>query len=235
MRKLTTEEFIERAKEKHGTTYNYSKVVYVNTHTKVEIVCHKHGSFFQQPSDHFNGHGCLVCGNERNGIRNTHTKENFIEKAILKHGNTYKYDNVKYINSLTKVQINCLVHGFFFQTPASHIRGQGCYKCLYKNETACRESIEKVIGKKFPSTWPSFLEGLQYDGYNEELKIAIEYHGIQHYKPVKFFGGEKRFKIQQERDEKKLRLSKLNNITLIVVPYTVTNFEKYFEDYFYFM
>ena len=106
---------------------------------------------------------------------------------------------------------------------------------MYKNETACRESIEKVIGKKFPSTWPSFLEGLQYDGYNEELKIAIEYHGIQHYLPVNFFGGEKKFKIQQERDKKKQRLSKLNNITLIVVPYTVTNFEKYFEDYFYFM
>ena len=42
-------------------------------------------------------------------------------------------------------------------------------------------------------------------------------------------------KEQKERDKKKLRLSKLNNIILIVVPYTVTNFEKYFEDYFYFM
>ena len=106
---------------------------------------------------------------------------------------------------------------------------------MYKNETACREAIKKVIGKEFPSTWPSFLKGLQYDGYNEELKIAIEYHGIQHYKPVKKFGGEKKFKKIQERDARKIKLSKLNNITLIIVPYTVTNFEKYFEDYFYFM
>ena len=51
----------------------------------------------------------------------------------------------------------------------------------------------------------------------------------------KKFSGEKKFKQVQERDKKKIRLSKLNNITLIVVPYTVTNFEKYFEDYFYFM
>ena len=65
--------------------------------------------------------------------------------------------------------------------------------------------------------------------------MAFEYHGQQHYKPIKFYGGENKFKIQQERDAKKIRLSKLNNITLITVPYTVTNFEKYFEDYFYFM
>ena len=38
--------------------------------------------------------------------------------------------------------------------------------------------------------------------------MAFEYHGKQHYKPVSKFGGEASFKIQQERDEKKLRLSK---------------------------
>ena len=65
--------------------------------------------------------------------------------------------------------------------------------------------------------------------------MAVEYDGIQHYKPVKKFGGEKGFIKTQERDAKKEKLSKLNNITLIRVPHTVTNFEKYFEDYFYFM
>ena len=46
MRKLTTEEFIEKARQKHGETYNYSKAVYLNSKTKVEIYCNVHGSFF---------------------------------------------------------------------------------------------------------------------------------------------------------------------------------------------
>ena len=65
--------------------------------------------------------------------------------------------------------------------------------------------------------------------------MAFEYNSKIHFEPIDFYGGEYRFKKQQERDERTIKLSKLNNITKIVVPYTVTNFEKYFEDYFYFM
>lgn len=44
---MTTEDFIARAKQIHGDTYDYSKVKYKNSGTKVEIICQKHGSFFQ--------------------------------------------------------------------------------------------------------------------------------------------------------------------------------------------
>ena len=57
----TTEEFIERAREVHGDKYDYSKSVYVNYITKVEIICPKHGSFWQQPSCHINGYNCPHC------------------------------------------------------------------------------------------------------------------------------------------------------------------------------
>ena len=149
--------------------------------------------------------------------------------------NSYKYDNVNYINNCTKIEITCYNHGSFFQNPSDHLKGKGCHKCLYKNETACREAIEKITRKLIPKQKHKFLEGLEFDGYNEELKLAFEHSGMQHFKSLPFFGGDKILKQQQINDEKKLRLSKLNNITLIVVPYTVTNFEKYFEDYFYFM
>ena len=42
-RKLTTEEFIEKAKTKHGEKYTYKKVVYVNSGTKVIITCPEPG------------------------------------------------------------------------------------------------------------------------------------------------------------------------------------------------
>ena len=57
-RKKTKEEFIKEAIMVHGNKYDYSKVVYVNNNTKVEIVCPEHGSFWQRPNDHLKKNGC---------------------------------------------------------------------------------------------------------------------------------------------------------------------------------
>lgn len=65
MKKLTTGEFILKAKLAHGEKYDYSKTKYVNVRTKVGIVCHLHGIFQQFPKDHMNGHGCPICGFEK--------------------------------------------------------------------------------------------------------------------------------------------------------------------------
>ncbi len=64
MAKLTTEEFIKKAREVHGDRYDYSKVEYVNNHTKVCIICKEHGEFWQSPSHHLEGSGCSKCGKE---------------------------------------------------------------------------------------------------------------------------------------------------------------------------
>ena len=62
IKKYTTEEFIKRAKEVHGDKYDYSLVNYVNAHTKIKIVCPKHGMFFAIPANHLNrGDGCPYC------------------------------------------------------------------------------------------------------------------------------------------------------------------------------
>lgn len=53
--------FIEKASQAHGDRYDYSKVKYQNANTKVEIICPKHGSFWQSPSTHVSGSGCTKC------------------------------------------------------------------------------------------------------------------------------------------------------------------------------
>lgn len=58
---LTTEEFIERAKQVHKNKYDYSKSKYMLNDIKVEIVCPKHGSFWQSAHAHLNGSGCSGC------------------------------------------------------------------------------------------------------------------------------------------------------------------------------
>lgn len=58
---LTQEQFISRANEEHSNKYDYSKVVYVNTYTHVNIICPIHGEFHQSPSNHMIGQGCPAC------------------------------------------------------------------------------------------------------------------------------------------------------------------------------
>lgn len=64
-RKLTTEEFIRRANIVHGFRYDYSLSNYLAYDLKVEILCSKHGSFWQRPHDHLEGKGCPKCGKSR--------------------------------------------------------------------------------------------------------------------------------------------------------------------------
>ena len=66
MARLTTEEFIERARKVHGDEYDYSKVKYVNIETEVCIICNKHGEFWQKPASHLSNHGCPICNTVRN-------------------------------------------------------------------------------------------------------------------------------------------------------------------------
>ena len=61
--KSNTEEFISRATAIHDGKYDYSKSEYVNTETKVCIICPEHGEFWQTPHHHLNGVGCPYCKN----------------------------------------------------------------------------------------------------------------------------------------------------------------------------
>ena len=85
-RRLTTEEFIEKANQVQGIgIYDYSKVQYVDAHTEVIIICPKHGEFKQTPNNHLNCQGCPKCKNNYKGeiiIRKflTKNKMNFEEQ-----------------------------------------------------------------------------------------------------------------------------------------------------------
>lgn len=68
-KRLTTEEFIEKARKVHGSKYDYSKVAYKKKDKKVCIICPVHGEFWQMPCTHLRGHGCQECGRVRKRTR----------------------------------------------------------------------------------------------------------------------------------------------------------------------
>lgn len=128
-KKLTTDLFIEKAIVKHGNKYDYSKVKYKDNKTKVEIICPKHGSFWQTPKKHLYGQGCPKCKTEGFRLRRLSNTKRFSELASQRHNNKYNYSLVEYVDQFTKVKIICPEHGVFTQEPRAHIRGQGCPVC----------------------------------------------------------------------------------------------------------
>lgn len=126
---MTTAEFIDKAKVVHGDKYDYSRVEYKNTGTKVAIVCPEHGEFHMTPNSHLVGQGCKKCGLRLRSANNTKTTAQFIEEAKAVHGNRYSYERTEYVGALEKVTITCKEHGDFEQRAVLHLRGSGCAIC----------------------------------------------------------------------------------------------------------
>lgn len=62
-KRLTTEEYIQKAKDVHGDRYDYSKVKYVRGIDKIIITCLIHGDYTQEAHSHLQNHNCPRCGN----------------------------------------------------------------------------------------------------------------------------------------------------------------------------
>lgn len=147
-KKLTIEEFIDRAKKVHGDKYdysksNYNKSDYIGKRVKFDIICLIHGSFLQNPNDHLTGRGCKKCWGNLSSIKQRSNINNFIEKSIKIHGNKYEYTHCNYINAHTKIEIICKLHGSFWQLPLNHLKGKGCSKCTNN----CKSTLEEFIYK----------------------------------------------------------------------------------------
>ena len=149
MRKLTTLEFIEKAREVHGDKYDYSKVEYVNAQEKVCIICTKHGEFWQKPYNHLNGNGCPNCN------RTMWTTESFIEKAKEIHGEKYDYSKTIFKSTREKVCIICNdldrkgeKIGEFWQYPLEHLSGRKCERERRGVRVECWETRTCLICSK---------------------------------------------------------------------------------------
>ncbi len=98
MKRLTTEQFIEKAIAVHGLKYDYSTVNYTTALNKIKIACKIHGIFNQAPFSHLSGSQCPECSKRR--FIDTSI---FIKDSEKIHANKYTYSNTVYINNNTKV------------------------------------------------------------------------------------------------------------------------------------
>ena len=214
---LTTEEFIERAKSKHGDKYDYTISEFISVRSLIKITCPIHGEFEQKANSHLHGRGCKKCA----GFGKS--REEFIYEAKTIHGNKYDYTNMNY--DKTKINITCKKHGEFILTKGNHIHGkQGCPICSEpKGEKIIRVFLdENNISYKRQKTYPDckYKKILQFDFYIPDLNILLEFDGIQHFKIVEFFGGKKGFIERKKCDEIKNKYCSDNDIPLHRISYT---------------
>ncbi len=218
MQKIPLNEFIKNAEKVHNGKYDYSKVKYEYIKDKVEIICPKHGSFFQRAQDHLNGHGCTKCNSFWKST------EQFIEDAKKVHGDKYDYSKVEYKNKYSNITIICKKHGEFKQIAQNHLKGCNCPKCT------CSK-IENEVIRFLNKNKISFEHRMQFewlgkkhlDFYLPDFNIAIECQGIEHFEPRDYFGGNDDFKITNKRDNEKKYLCDKNKVKILYY----TNLKKY--------
>lgn len=181
--KDTLESFLQKLPELIKNKYDFSKVTYIDSITKVEVICKEHGVFNTIPRSLLRGHGCKKCASVTTGSKNKLKPSYILLKANRVHDNKYIYSTlVDYKSNKDLLDITCPFHGMFRQAVVSHLRGQGCPSCAKelsssKTEKDLGEFITSFGYKVLTNYRPAWLNGLELDIYIPFFKLAIEYNG----------------------------------------------------------
>lgn len=188
----STEEFIAKAKEIHGNKYDYSKVDFHNINEDVEIVCKKHGSFFQTPKHHIDKAGCIKCAIEKMINSRRLTTEEVIEKCKEVRGTeNFDYSFVKWEGSSENIKVKCLKHNTVFDVRYyDFLGGVDCKKCAreklskgvsaaLKGRIKITEKQKKEFVEKVKLIKPEFdYSKTEFTGTNNN--VTITYNGIDY-------------------------------------------------------
>lgn len=139
----TNDSLLDRFVSIHGDKYDYSMVVFNDCKTKVEIGCPIHGYFYQQPSKHLMGRGCIKCGIEALSAKNverTNDTAYFIKRSKEAHGDKYGYEFSVYTRAKDDIIITCPTHGNITQKAVAHMDGDGCVLCRNEHNNFHKDS-----------------------------------------------------------------------------------------------
>ncbi len=188
--------------------------IYINSKTKMTWQCkngHVWQAFFR---DIRRGNWCFDC-----------RKLTIEEMHLLAKEHNGKCLSDEYIDNSHKLLWECNLGHQWKAAPANIKVGCWCQICSrLKTENFCRSVFEEKFGYKFPPIKAKWLMGnknrpLELDGYCEELKLAFEYNGRQHYELVSAFKmAEEDLLYTQERDAIKVKKCKDEGVTLVVIP-----------------
>ena len=197
MRRITSTDFIARARLVHGDRYDYSQADYKDSKSKIVIICREHGPFTQTPGNHTSGYGCLKCGFKNAGQYHKKDTEKFIQEAKAIHGDRYDYSSADYKGAREKLTITCPKHGPFSQTAFVHLRGDngsGCERCSYEargsNARLKFEDFVRRIQDVHGTAYDYSASSTTFVDASSNVKIICPIHGLFQQTPANHIKGQ---------------------------------------------
>lgn len=227
----TLDELRNKCKDK-GIKYLIPDQEYINSLTKIRVNCPRHGDFLISPNNLLRGKSCVKCRDIRQSERQRKNIDSVIESIDIVGKKQYEWVWGEYHNQRSKLYFrhNC---GNIFKMSYlqfTHKSAKESVKCpTCRNTNSNGERIIYVLLREnqysFERQYPVVVEDkrkLYIDFVVREngINYAIEYDGEQHYKPIKYFGGEDAYKDLHVRDNLKNSWCLQHNYKLIRIPYT---------------
>lgn len=173
------DEFLKAAQIRHGDRFDYSRSLYVDAKTKVDITCRIHNTEFHIiPRAHLRGlGGCPDCRYDYTSKAQIPSREDFISKASLVHGDRYTYPEVIFPKP-GYVSAICSRHGLFTHRRDVHLAGGGCVKCQreyggIKRRLTRDEAVQKFIqthGNRYDYSRVCYVD------YDTPVEIVCQEH-----------------------------------------------------------
>lgn len=221
----TNNDFIKEVFDMYGNEYTVIGE-YKAAKIPIEIKHNSCGNVFKiTPTNFLNGRQCPLHKYERSSKSNILPFEKVKEKVFNLVGDEYIIKNYTMMTEkATFIHKKCNSE---FEMVASNFvsNGQRCPKChSSKGEKLIRDYLDSHhIKYEFQKRFDNLIGvnnwKLSYDFYLNDYNTLIEYQGKQHSTPIEYFGGDKKFKIQQEHDIRKREYAKNNNINLLEIWY----------------
>ena len=219
----SNKEWLKQVQDLVGNEYTFLES-YKGNHTKIKYrhnLCGYVG--YITPANFLRGHGCYRCSPTRRL-----TPDEFIKRVNKETQGEYQVLGT-YRTSQEYIEMKHLKCGHtWFVYPVNFLNGS---RCPYCNQSKGEHLVQVILKQVFNlQEDKDFIYGyvlpnkLHLDFYLPKYNIGIEYDGIQHYQSKEFFGGTKGYQTIHERDIRKNKYCKDNNITLIRIPYTVKTF-----------
>ena len=205
--------------------FNHSE--YKNKRTPVTFKCNEGHVWRTQAQTVLRGSWCRICWEKNKAGK--HLKLDGLKQAneiaVARQGQCL---SVEYTGANLPLHWSCINKHQWFAALSDVKRGTWCPHCSGGvRERLCRYYIEEITQFKFPKAKPSWLKNergnlMELDGYCEQLSIAFEHQGEQHYRAIKHFNRRDETLAQrQEDDQKKRNLCNSNGVDLIEVPFDV--------------
>lgn len=166
--RLTYDDFIQRAKEIHGSKYDYSLITKDNFNgatSYVSIICPTHGIFKQKASNHLMGQGCAKCAHDLLHKTKSMPMDEFLTRVKHLYGDRFDMSKVVFENVSTPITVTCKKHGDFYVTPRYFLRGYGCPKCDGFGKYTTQHFVDlakQVHGEHYDYTFSNYKQSREH-------------------------------------------------------------------------